>query len=389
MQRDEDLERAVDSIYDAAVGGVQWSDALTKVVSAASCRTALLHLFDPKLNVTQVVATLGFEDADICAYETYYGARDLWRSVANASVPPMRATIFTDLISEREWERSEVWNDWVKHSVGAFYCLAGKFLLPGQRFGYIGIHRPHGAKDFTTKDAAVLQALLPHLRRALLVRESLTEANSARLRALEALDALAIGVIFVDSGCRMIHANAAAEAILVRNDGLRRDAIGRLTATVCGETQQLHRLVADAAPRAVGRPSSAGGAIGITRAEPLGPLALMVSPLPAERLPIVGAQPIAMLLVSDPQARPVAQAETLIALYGLTAAEGRLTAALGTGATLEDAARSLCITPNTARWHLKHVFEKLGVHHQTELVALVAALPTSKFDRGVEGAGQP
>jgi DNA-binding CsgD family transcriptional regulator len=374
MQRDEQLDRVVDAIYDAAIAEDQWGEALTKIAGVASCRTGLVQVFDPTLNTTQVVTTLGFQDADVRAYETHYGARDLWRNAANRSVPPMRATIFTDLIPEKVWERSEIWNDWVRSSVGAFYCLAGKMLLPGQRLGYIGIHRPHGAQDFATKDAAVLQKLLPHLRRALLVRGSLAEANGARLRALDALDALAIGVIFVDAGCRVVHANAAAEAILARNDGLRRDAGGRLIATVNGESQRLHRLVAEAAPRAVGLPSTAGGAIGITRAEPSGSLALMVSPLPAERLPLVGTRPMAMLFVSDPQARTSAPAETLMALYGLTAAEARLAAALGTGRTVEDAARNLHITLNTARWHLKHVFHKLGVSHQTELVALLSKL---------------
>jgi len=62
-------------------------------------------------------------------------------------------------------------------------------------------------------------------------------------------------------------------------------------------------------------------------------------------------------------------------LYGLTAAEARLTGQLFMGQSLVQAARSLGVTSNTAKSTLKRVFAKCAVGSQTELVQLLALGP--------------
>ncbi len=41
------------------------------------------------------------------------------------------------------------------------------------------------------------------------------------------------------------------------------------------------------------------------------------------------------------------------------------------GLSLKEAAEDLGITPNTARTHLKHIFEKTGVHSRRDLVSKI------------------
>jgi DNA-binding CsgD family transcriptional regulator len=47
--------------------------------------------------------------------------------------------------------------------------------------------------------------------------------------------------------------------------------------------------------------------------------------------------------------------------------------ALRRGLRLSDIARVLGISNHTARNHLKHVFRKLGVHSQVELLSVIGA----------------
>ena len=62
--------------------------------------------------------------------------------------------------------------------------------------------------------------------------------------------------------------------------------------------------------------------------------------------------------------------------FGLTQAEARLALHLVAGETLRCAAVKLSITYETARTHLKHIFDKTGTCRQAELVVLlVSALP--------------
>jgi DNA-binding CsgD family transcriptional regulator len=81
-----------------------------------------------------------------------------------------------------------------------------------------------------------------------------------------------------------------------------------------------------------------------------------------------------LLLLLDLSERRPPQSRLLVTSFGLTAAEARLAALIGSGETIERAAEQLGIVTSTARAHLKRVFDKMGVHRQAELVALIARL---------------
>lgn len=61
-------------------------------------------------------------------------------------------------------------------------------------------------------------------------------------------------------------------------------------------------------------------------------------------------------------------------IFGLTAGEARLAALIGGGLTVAEAARRLGVTEGTARVVLKHVFRKLGISRQAELVLRMSTL---------------
>ena len=75
-------------------------------------------------------------------------------------------------------------------------------------------------------------------------------------------------------------------------------------------------------------------------------------------------------------------------LYNLTPAEARLTLALLEGKGLEWAAEQISLSVNTARTHLKRIFEKTRTHRQAELVRLILRGPAvrrrEKDHEGVE-----
>lgn len=61
-------------------------------------------------------------------------------------------------------------------------------------------------------------------------------------------------------------------------------------------------------------------------------------------------------------------------LLGLTLAEARVAALVGSGLPPRDASSRLGITEETARTALKRVFQKTGVSRQSELTRLLARL---------------
>ncbi len=86
----------------------------------------------------------------------------------------------------------------------------------------------------------------------------------------------------------------------------------------------------------------------------------------------------ALLVVTDLNARPPPPDGLIREAFGLTPAEARLSATLGAGEDLHRAADIHSIAYATARQHLKAIFSKTDVRRQSELVALLAQLPSRR-----------
>ena len=79
----------------------------------------------------------------------------------------------------------------------------------------------------------------------------------------------------------------------------------------------------------------------------------------------------AVVFAQDLDTRPSPSAAQLAALHGLTPREGQLAARLLAGDSLDEAARTLAITPGTARNYLASLFTKTRTRRQGELLALL------------------
>jgi len=66
--------------------------------------------------------------------------------------------------------------------------------------------------------------------------------------------------------------------------------------------------------------------------------------------------------------------------FGLTRAEARLAALVGSGLTLQESAAQLAITANTAKTLLKLIFSKMGISRQAALVRIAERLGPAAQD---------
>ncbi len=99
---------------------------------------------------------------------------------------------------------------------------------------------------------------------------------------------------------------------------------------------------------------------------------IVVQVLPAAGLAgALGETTRAILLLTDLEAQPALPESRLVLLFGLTPAEARLAARLGTGETLEEVAEALQVSLGTARNQLKAIFAKTETNRQAELIALL------------------
>ena len=193
------------------------------------------------------------------------------------------------------------------------------------------------------------------------------------MAGFEALNLLNIGLVVTSASGSLLMANGAAEQTLASRDGLELNASGifgvmngcgnSLGATLQRAANSTNARSGDQledAVLAVPRPSG-------RRAYTL----LVRSATRSAQERDIGRLGCALVFILDPEL-PVQTAEAeLHQLYGITATEARIANLLMEGKTLDECCDLLKIRRSTGRTHLQHLFEKVGVQRQTELVSVL------------------
>ena len=74
-----------------------------------------------------------------------------------------------------------------------------------------------------------------------------------------------------------------------------------------------------------------------------------------------------LIPAESPEARAMRRCGELAEEYGLTSRELEVLQQLATGMTKDQIAEALCISPTTAKTHIRNIYAKLDVHSQREL----------------------
>ena len=287
---------------------------------------------------------------------------------------------------DAEFLRSEFYCDFgrrygLRYVVGTVVQLGEAGAMP------IGLHRPEGMERFGAGEKRLLEAVLPHLRRALQLRHRLDGAAAAAAPpGTAALDALSMGVLVVDAELRVLVANAAAEAMTAGPGAalrLRRATVGTgggAAATIAEAGHRADRAALGELVRAVALGGHSGGALRLRDAASTPALATLVMPLPRRLSETPGAgmgrtADRALILLREIAAAPAApRIELLRGLFGLTRAEAEVARALSGGATKRAVAEARGLREATVRTQVRAVLDKTGAANLRDLERLLSSL---------------
>jgi DNA-binding CsgD family transcriptional regulator len=190
------------------------------------------------------------------------------------------------------------------------------------------------------------------------------------MAGLEALNLLNVGLAVTTRSGQLLMANRKFEQILAAHDGLELTSDGVLqmqerSTAVIGELMQRAQVNA-----AAGK-SRHAAAFAVARPSGRRPLTMYIRSSKSAAASGDAAGPSAVVFVMDPELS-VETAETeLRQLYGLTQTEARVANLLMEGKTLDECCQQLAIRRSTGRTHVQHLFEKVGVQRQSELVSVL------------------
>jgi DNA-binding CsgD family transcriptional regulator len=224
----------------------------------------------------------------------------------------------------------------------------------------------------TAERVKLMSGLVPHLQQALRTQDKFAALANSTVELAGALEVVRHGIIIVVGEHLVINLNSAAERIFRAADGLCMRS-GRIAATSTRAEEELHWAIQDAL---AGERSTVRTGRSLTCLRPSGKRPYVIHVLPSHRHdadePL--RQPMALVLIVDPEDEPEPTAALLRRLYRLTEAEAEVALHVMHGADLKQISEELSISYTTVRTHLQHVFDKTDTHRQAELVRLLLVL---------------
>ena len=232
------------------------------------------------------------------------------------------------------------------------------------RLAVFGVSRHASLNPMTEEQVAQVRQLNPHIRRAILISDTL---NGSEVRAEmlgETLDGLAAGVVVVSGSSGILFANKAAKRMLDGNGPIV-SRHGQLAASNGSATAELRAAISLADEELnIGEIGSSTPIVGER------PAVAHVLPLRNGARARLISEAAAAVFVNASAIPPVSKLEALSRLYDLTPAETQMLGELLSGKSLAEIARKLDISEATAKTHRTHVFAKTGVSRRAELAAL-------------------
>ena len=362
------VDQIVGDLYAGTLDDIAWNRAIRSIVDLARGASATLFGINPLSATIFRAESHGFDKERLREYcATWFEKEIRFQPALALSIDE---PIFdAKLMPIRTWQRSEIYNDFLaKLDRPWFLCFWLHKAL--DKFSILAIHGSLLRGPLDERDAEAVKPLIPHLRRALEIKDRL-DASRIQVESLtRSLGSVNFGVVVLDSKARVLEANAPAVELMSKGCGVARNPDGTLWLRGPAGSE-LERWIVHGSPVA----SNPDGLLHVPQL--LGrPISILVAPLPTSTESWITGNPKWLLLFFDPSRRIAVSTDVIARDLNISNREARVAALLAEGHSVEQAAMHLKISINTTRTHLKSVFSKTGMSSQAELIRLIVSGPS-------------
>jgi DNA-binding CsgD family transcriptional regulator len=367
---DSKVNRIEKLLYDTATDSRQWLVFLNELKEYIGASAVLLAKSDYKNYENRIFHAVGIEHEFIRSYEGRFVHSNPWLKQEDRHV---RETVFRgeNIVTPGSLIKTQFYKEWLLPQ-GLFYSAFIVVKEKGGKIFYILALRSQLAGAFEDYHLRLLASLLPHLQHATRRGEYLWQLAIM----LDVFDCMQFAVMVVDKRRRLLFSNRTTEEYLNSEDGIQiRD--GKVWIRGRQNFSSFSNMIVRAATGTEQEEmSTLSKAIMVARHQKKLPLWVIVSPL-TRRLRRVVCQEdeVALVYVVIPERVSKMSETRLKTLFDLTNAEQKLAKLILEGYRLDDAAKHLGISINTARTHMKRIYSKTNTERQTDLVRLFLTSP--------------
>jgi DNA-binding CsgD family transcriptional regulator/PAS domain-containing protein len=370
----QQLSDLIGIVYDAAIDPSLWPRTLERITCFVGGSGAGLFCKDVGVPHAAIPHSIGFQrPVPVALFQQIYSAAE-GHFLGDLEVP----IASTDLMPFAGYARTDFYRQWAEPQglVDFLSAVLDRTVVSSAIFGVFR-HKRNGMVDDQARRQ--LRLIAPHIRRAVLIGRMFEFKAAEVATFIDTLDGLGAGMYLVDESGRLIHANAAGNAILGTSDILS-SVSGRLVASDAQVDRALREVFA-----AAGQGDAALGSKGI--AVPL--IGRDGERYVAHALPLTsGARRRAGVVYTAAAALFVRKAALTVSsapqaigsAFKLTPTELRVLLAIVEVGGIPEVATAFGIADTTVRTHVTRLFEKTGTSRQADLVKLVAGYVTPLAD---------
>jgi DNA-binding CsgD family transcriptional regulator len=362
MDGEAECHRLIGLLYDSVIDEAEWSRAVKALADFTGGSAIGEVIANPLTGTLEQCSLVNIAPEFKELYLGYYATKEV-------RLPPaVRFDVGTVMVEDmlldrRALRRSEIYSD-----------LLCPFEVPHFMFAWLRKTRTrvqtlavegtmsHGPFD----GAAIIRfaAVMPHLVRAVRLREHFVSVRDSGHAYREAMETLPFGIVVLDEKGRTIESTRLADKHFDLDQALTQRQ-GRIHARDTEDDKDLQEAARRATAPAPHAPVSAG-TVSIRR---FGASALKLTILPITAVDrfSVAARPSALLVIVDPDTAPKPETALMQATLGLTRAEAALAHALFSGMSLREAATALGRSINTCKAQLKSIYAKTGCRSHVDL----------------------
>jgi DNA-binding CsgD family transcriptional regulator/PAS domain-containing protein len=368
MEESEWLSALIGDIYDTALDPAKWVDVLESAARFVGGPAATVYSKDVAQRRGQAYSQHGVDPAfERLYFDKYIKFDPSTHSQLFASEGDIIST--KDFIAYNEFLETRFYKEWARPQrlVDAATAVLQKTPTTIAMFTVFR-HQRNGLVDDEMRRR--LRLLIPHLARSVVIGRLLDLRQSEVAAFADTLDGLSAGVFLLDARGHIVHANAAARALLSAGEVLR--TVGERILARDAESNTLLQDTFIAAGDGDAAIGTKGVSLPLTTPDGEDYVA-HVLPLTSgvRRKAGKAYAAVAALFVSKAGVAIPSPPEGIARRYKLTPTELRVLLAIVEVGGIPDVADALGVSPETVKTHLSHVYEKTGVNRQADLVKIV------------------
>jgi DNA-binding CsgD family transcriptional regulator len=353
------LDRALDRTLEAAVDHSLWPAILQEIAEATNAYGVNV-LTLKGISPGGIIATESLGPA----LEGYFdGGWHLneWRVRGMPLLARQGTALEQDYTSRDDFERQDYYRDQRRFGLGRT-CAVGFSAFDTSMV--MGLHRRYDDDPFDAEDETVFRAMRDRLIMSVNMMQTL---SATRVEAMsDAFEMTGMAAVFFGRNGRVVKTNAAADKVLGAD---LKVVDNRLVTTRHDMTALIQKRMAAVSTAAWLSPLDQQPIL-VAR-EDKKPLMVRIQRLGGNLVDIFKTA-VGVCLIEDLEPVRESNVAGVARAFGLTNKQAQIAVFLAQGRRLRDIADETCISYETARTHLRMIFERTATNRQSDLVAIVA-----------------